>query len=229
MATRKPGPGGADKDDVKQKGTTKYPPYVNAYGAIPSLFAEISKASVPPKFTQDFMESVLGMRSSSHRALIPLLKKLGFIDAANVPTEAYKSYRDSAQAGAVMAQQLRGAYNELYRANEYAHTLPKDQLSAKLKTVTGAAERDPYIPSVVSTFLELRKLADFDAAPTSKPPRKEIDEDDAGHAELAHRTGKTGAGMALSYTINLNLPATTDIDVFNAIFKSLREHLLNED
>ena len=35
-----------------------------------------------------------------------------------------------------------------------------------------------------------------------------------------------GAGLRLGYTINLNLPATTDIAVFNAIFKSLREHLL---
>jgi hypothetical protein len=33
-------------------------------------------------------------------------------------------------------------------------------------------------------------------------------------------------GLGLSYTINLNLPATSDITVFNAIFKSLKEHLL---
>lgn len=32
--------------------------------------------------------------------------------------------------------------------------------------------------------------------------------------------------MNLGYTINLNLPATSDIAVFNAIFKSLRENLL---
>ena len=32
----------------------------------------------------------------------------------------------------------------------------------------------------------------------------------------------------LSYTINLNLPATTDIEVFNAIFKSLKQHLIQE-
>ena len=34
--------------------------------------------------------------------------------------------------------------------------------------------------------------------------------------------------MNLSYTINLNLPATSDISVFNAIFRSLKEHLLKE-
>ena len=33
-------------------------------------------------------------------------------------------------------------------------------------------------------------------------------------------------GVRLGYTINLNLPNTNDIAVFNAIFKSLKEHLL---
>jgi len=39
---------------------------------------------------------------------------------------------------------------------------------------------------------------------------------------------KDGAGLHLSYTINLNLPATSDVAVFNAIFKSLKEHLLKD-
>ena len=33
-------------------------------------------------------------------------------------------------------------------------------------------------------------------------------------------------GLNLSYTINLNLPATSDVAVFNAIFKSLKENML---
>jgi hypothetical protein len=32
--------------------------------------------------------------------------------------------------------------------------------------------------------------------------------------------------IRFGYTINLNLPATSDIAVFDAIFKSLRDHLL---
>jgi hypothetical protein len=33
-------------------------------------------------------------------------------------------------------------------------------------------------------------------------------------------------GLNLGYTINLNLPATSDPAVFNAIFRALKEHLL---
>ena len=40
--------------------------------------------------------------------------------------------------------------------------------------------------------------------------------------------GNEGIGLNLAYTINLNLPATSDIAVFNAIFKSLKENLLKD-
>jgi hypothetical protein len=39
----------------------------------------------------------------------------------------------------------------------------------------------------------------------------------------------TKLGLNLSYTINLNLPATSDQAVFNAIFKSLKEHLITNE
>src|SRR5579863_5007864 len=96
--------------------TPEYPPYVNGYGGIPKLFAKIREAAVPTKFTQDFLTTVLDLRSSSFRAMIPLLKRLGFIDPSNVPTPAYKSYRDDDPEvrGAVMAERLRDAYKALF-------------------------------------------------------------------------------------------------------------------
>jgi hypothetical protein len=58
--------------------SSTYPPYVNAYGNLSKLFAGIKNASVPPKFTHDFMTTALGLKSTSYRAMIPLLKRLGF-------------------------------------------------------------------------------------------------------------------------------------------------------
>lgn len=210
-----------------------YPPYISGYGAISELFQKISQAAVPPKFTQDYMKTVLGMRSSSHRALIPLLKKLGFLDQANVPTEAYRLYRDASESQKVMAEQLRNAYVDVYQANEYAHELDKEELTAKLRTLTGAGEDDRNISLVASTFLELRKLADFllekgNRRTESLPEatyRNEL-EQPVEHKAIPHKSHRTNFGI--SYTINLNLPATTDIEVFNAIFKSLKENILDE-
>jgi hypothetical protein len=212
--------------------SVNYPPYVAGYGSIAQLFEKICQAAVPAKFTQDFVSTVLGMSSSSHRALIPLLKKLGFVDQANVPTEAYRLYRDGTNSRKVMARQLRNTYSDLYQAHEYAHKLAKDELASKLRTLTGAAEDDKNIGSVIGIFFELKKLADFDGvqenhAVVPEQPKK-VESEQTPEPKI-HSQKVRQASLGISYTINLNLPATTDIEVFNAIFRSLKEHILYEN
>jgi hypothetical protein len=209
----------------------EYPPYVNAYNGIPRLFEKINAAAVPPKFTIDFLNTVLDLKSSSYRAMIPLLKRLGFLDAANTPTQAYKEFREKSLSGSVMAERLRDAYSPLFKASEYAWKLTKPELMSKLRSLTGAAEDDANIASVAATFLELSKLANWEGG---MPKRKVV-----GNESQGATGGTTGTGsengreelegwLRLGYTINLNLPATTEIEVFNAIFKSLRENLLRK-
>jgi len=207
-----------------------YPPYVNGYGGISTLFKKIKEAAVPPKFTQDFMSTALGLKSSSYRAMIPLLKKLGFIDQDNAPTEAYRKFREEGPPSHTMAAQLRETYKSLFTASEYAYKLDKKERVAKLWSLLGSAEDDANVPYVAATFMELSKLAKWEGGPTVKvkPKEQKADpEEDFGKGEEG--TGKEGpfkGKFGLSYTINLNLPATTEIEVFNAIFKSLRENLL---
>jgi hypothetical protein len=209
---------------------SEYPPYVNGYGGITKLFSQIKSAAVPPKFNQDFISTVLGLKSSSYRAMIPLLKRLGFVDAANIPTQAYKDFRDESQSKAVMARQLKEAYSSLFAANEYAWKLDKKDLISKLKNFTGSGADDPVLGAVASTFIELSKLANWTAGdPASKKNEKKIDEGPVD--DITAKSGGTqnfDGRFGLSYTINLNLPATTEVEVFNAIFKSLRDNLLRE-
>jgi hypothetical protein len=207
----------------------EYPPYVNAYNGIPTLFQKIRTAAVPPKFTVDFLSTALDMKSSSYRAMIPLLKKLGFIDAANVPTQAYRDVREDSLAGGVIAERLREAYKSLFQANEYAWKLDKTELTAKLKSLLGAADDDQYIPSVAGTFLALSKLAKWEAGAAKKKDSlaNDVNNGNGGGGRKQDEALAEGR-LRLSYTINLNLPATTEIEVFNAIFKSLRENLLRD-
>lgn len=204
----------------------KYPPYVNSYGQLSKLFAEIKKASVPPKFTQDFMASMLGLKSSSYRAMIPLLKTLGFLDQGNVPTQDYKDFRDDTKSGAVLAKRIKETYPNLFTAHEYAYSLSKKELTSKLITILGLPKDDKNIPLVVGTLQELFKLADFTGKhkPDEKGKHKAGEMEDKPPLIPPEKQRQLG----ISYTINLNLPATTEVEVFNAIFKSLKEHILGE-
>jgi hypothetical protein len=196
----------------------EYPPFVNAYGKLDALFAKIREASTPPRFNQDYLGTVLGFRSSSDRAFPSLLKRLGFIDSANVPTQDYKDYRDETQSRIIMAKQVREAYPTIFKASEYAYKLNKNDLTNVVKRATGLAGNSTTLGGIVGTFMSLCALADFKGTiPAEKERLVEIE-------PLQPKP----SGMNLSYTIVLNLPATTDIEVFNAIFKSLRENILHD-
>lgn len=203
----------------------KYPPYVNGYGQLQKLFDAIKKASVPVKFTQDFMSTMLGLKSTSYRAMIPLLKNLGFLDQGNVPTQDYKDFRDDAKSGLIMAKRIQEAYTDLFTAHEYAYKLSKEELTTQLITLLGISKSDPNIRYIVGTLQELFKLANFEGKLKPHEKKKHIEE--VPEESLSQGFGKQKQ-LGISYTINLNLPATTEIEVFNAIFKSLREHILGE-
>jgi len=157
--------------------------------------------------------------------MIPFLKRLGFIDQANVPTKEYSQFRDPQLSRFVMAQQIRKAYSDLFKAHSHADRLNKDEIISKLSTVLGTSKDDKVLPIVAATFLELVRMADFEGEAPAEPSTGETE-------GLMPEEGKrisqpTGlARLGISYTINLNLPATTDPKVFDAIFKSLKENLL---
>lgn len=198
-------------------------PYVSGYGQIPNLFNAIKKASVPPKFNRDFMSTKLELKSSTYVAMIPLLKNLNFLDQGNFPTPNYKDYRDDTLSGSILASSVKAAYGPIFMANEYAYKLSREELTSKVKTITGLSEGSKSLEKIVGTFIELCKLSNFESGiPQKEKPKADTKKPDISEEIiLPHKLG-------ISYTINLNLPATTEIEVFNAIFKSLKEHILNE-
>lgn len=202
-----------------------YPPYVEATGKVDEFFKRITDAQVPPKVTLDFIYTQLGMKSTSFRAMIPLLKKLGFIDDANIPTSVYREYRDPMKSRIVMAQQVKKAYKEIFATNEYAQKLKRDEVISKLNTVLGTPSDDKYTPKVASTFLALCSLANFATVETAEPIPTATSMEPAKSESMKSKEQALGR-LGISYTINLNLPATNDIEVFNAIFKALKENLL---
>ncbi|WP_370194507.1 DUF5343 domain-containing protein [Aurantimonas coralicida] len=206
-------------------------PYMLSPGLIPKIFEKIHNARRPERFTQDFLETKLSHSGGSARAIIPLLKRLNFLGSDGVPTRLYDQLRNpETQAGAV-AEGMRIAFKEIFDRNEYAYDLSREKLTNLIVEITGSAKDERTTQAVASTFLAMRDLADF-----------EFDQSDNTHRDNGPEIATNGISsynqrpvnsdepdnveLRIGYTINLNLPETTDPDVFNAIFKSLKENLL---
>ena len=103
-------------------------------------------------------------------------------------------------------------------------TTPNDKdLRGLIVQATGVEGDSKQVTAIVGSFKALRSFADFSPSAGEKPePAEEL----SGGGDEGGGGGGLPGGINLGYTINLHLPATSDIAVFNAIFKSLREHLL---
>jgi hypothetical protein len=202
-------------------------PYVMAYGVITKTLEKIKSAATPDRFTQDFLSTKLSVKGGSAKPVIPFLKRIGFLGTDGAPTDRYKRFRNAAVAGAAAAAALKQGFKPLYDRNEYAHDLKDSDLKGLIIEATGHEPDGSTVKAIVGSFKALKAFAKFDGEDIAEDEIEEIGESDkavAGRDLGVERSVVSKLG--LSYTINLNLPATSDIAVFNAIFKSLKEHLL---
>jgi Family of unknown function (DUF5343) len=163
------------------------------------------------------------MPGGSARPVIPFFKRIGFIGSDGAPTALYKQFRGTdSQRGAAAAEGMKRGYAPLYESNEYAHDLAEPALKSLIVQVTGEEKGSRTVGLIAKSFQALNSFANHDATPEESPNAELPDEGSEQEPEVGLSKPKLG----LNYTINLQLPATSDVAVFNAIFKSLREHLL---
>jgi hypothetical protein len=206
-------------------------PYVATPGNVTKALNAIQNAATPDKVTQDFVKTVLKIPGGSGNQMTTFLKRVGFVASDGIPTAIYKKFRNSATAGLAAAEAIRSGYSELYRRNEYMHALSDRELKGLVVEATGNAPESRSVALTVSTIQKLKEFADFQA---QEPAKSDLPARLPPHSAHEERPPPlelppSGLGLNLGYTINLNLPATTDINVFNAIFKSLRDNLLRDD
>lgn len=205
-------------------------PYITAPGNIDKAFNAIKAAATPERITQDFVKTILQIPGGSGDQVTSFLKKLGFANPDGSPSEIYRKFRNPATSKRAAAQALRFGYQPLYVRNEYMHELSDERLKGLIIEETGLGHDAGPVVLVVSAIKALKKFADFSVAVDENLNQKDTSESQAPVAMASHYNSSSQEnaelGLNLSYTINLNLPATSDIAVFNAIFKSLKENLL---
>ena len=205
---------------------TENPPYLNAYGNITKALKKIQSAQTPPRFTQDFLETKLGLKGGGARPLIPFFKRIGFLGSDGVPTERYKRFRNPSETGKAAFEALKEGYKALFEVNEYVHEASDRDLLGIVVQVTGFEPDNSTTKAMVASFKTLKEFAEI----KEEEEKREISREEKAWSEKGDEIEKEHVvlkrGLGLSYTINLNLPATSDITVFDAIFKSLKEHLL---
>jgi len=200
-------------------------PYVTAPGNIEKALRGIKSAATPERVTQDFVKTILQIPGGSGDQITSFLKKIGFVNPDGTPSDVYRRFRNSATSGKAAAEALRLGYSPLYTRNEYMHQLSDDKLKGLIIEETGQSEDSNPVHWILMAIKALKKHANWASVAGEEEEKVSPPAVPAGITEPTPMR-RNGVGLNLSYTINLNLPATSDIAVFNAIFKSLKENLL---
>jgi hypothetical protein len=198
--------------------------YVQGYGKIPELFQKLRDGQAPGIFTHQLLKD-WGLASSNDRQFLPLLKALGFLSPDGKPTSRYQDYRDHSRSKHVMAEALRDAYGDIFLIKSSPTKEDKVAIQGKFKSFHNAGDRVAQL--MTSTFLALLSLADLSGKTKPAPPPKAPNEKDKGEEapDISATPSAPHKSPGLHYNIQIHLPATKDIEVYNAIFRSLKEHL----
>lgn len=202
-------------------------------GSIPAYFDALLDAQPPERFSVKFFEN-LGFTSTNDRLFIGILKDLGFLNRDGEPQPRYYSFLDRSQARLAVAEGIKEGFSDLFAINKNANAFKVDDVKNKLRSLFAGKKTDLVISHIAKTFRALCDYADF-----SKPKVEEaVPAEPAAVEPMANTTAPAPANApesqphsgrmkvsSLQYHINVVLPDTRDQAVYDAIFKSLREHL----
>lgn len=214
--------------------------YLTSTKNLGAIFESIQQAKAPERFTTRFLES-LEFKSAADRLIIGVLKSLGFLDDQGRPTQRYFSFLDQTQSASILADAVREAYTDIFSVNINAQNLTKSELVNKFKTLSQGTFSESVLEKMATTFQALVKLSDFSSLPHAQDTvDSERSENDrfASHDEepieprqrakprndrSEHQPVRSLGG--LHYNIQIILPETRDPQVYDALFRSLSEHL----
>lgn len=195
-------------------------PYMISNNKIEPIITKIQQAARPSKFTQEVLKN-LGFTSTNDRAFIPLFKKLGFLLEDGTPSTLYDQLKDATSTKTILGVQIKELYSELYAINTEIHKASEAEVKGAISRVTGKDAEG--VGRIYNTFKALCKIATFSA---ERPIAAVADEVEKQPTTVVEFAGTQPRLSEFHYNIQIHLPATNDISVYNAIFKSLKDNLL---
>jgi hypothetical protein len=123
-----------------------------------------------------------------------------------------------------MAEALREAYSDVFTIKANPTDADRPLIEGKFKSVHNASANVAKL--MANTFYSLLELADLSHG-AIETKKEEKQPEPPVQAKIGADTQPASPPRpTLHYNIQIHLPATKDIEVFNAIFKALKEHLL---
>lgn len=202
-------------------------PYLNAHGTLKRILDKTIELAKPDKFNYDFLENVVKITGGAARACIPIMKKMGFLNSDNSTTELYSRFRTEGGRSAAAYAALKNSFPEIFKRSDYAYKVDEGKLRDIIVEITGLKASDQVAQAIKGTFNVIKGYIDPVYNPDNAADTQSFGADSVSVAQAEPTVPPQSARqLGISYNINIVLPETSNLEVLNAIFKSVRENLL---
>jgi hypothetical protein len=203
-------------------------PYTISNNKVEPVLARIRTAAKPERFGHALLKT-WGFTASNDRAMVSIFKELGFLTENGAPTAEYDHLRDQINWKFVLADAIRRLYSDLYSIDPNFHALPEAEIKSAMMRITGKDEET--VKRYYATFKTFAGLANFAPRRTQRGRKASDESTDPVTSPLApasppstlapapapaheepHRVRKS----EYHYNIQIHLPVTADITVYNA-------------
>ena len=209
--------------------------YLTSVKNFEGIMNSILGARAPERFTNKFLED-LGYKSSNDRLILGVLKSLGLLNDTGEPTQRYYDFLDQTQSKKVIATGIQEAYEDLFNLKRDAQNMSQEEVKNKLKTLTQGSKGDKVIDSMARTFKTLCDYDDWSEIPinsqvnsNSASKNNDIYEEPDYVVQNSPKSVESkpiSNQLGLHYNIQIHLPETTNMAVYDAIFQSIKKHLM---
>ena len=212
--------------------------YLTSTKNFEGIMNSILGARAPERFTNKFLED-LGYKSSNDRLIVGVLKSLRLLNETGEPTQRYYDFLDQTQSKKIIAIGIQEAYEDLFNLKKDAQNMSQEDVKNKLKTLTQGSKGDKVIESMARTFKTLCDYAEWSeisVIPQTDKVAKSCDNipseiEGVGEQQLLldnveKKQSKQSNQFGLYYNIQIHLPETTNMAVYDAIFQSIKKHLM---
>lgn len=204
---------------------TKYP-YTTVPNKLRALLQKAPEMGRPDKVTVAWLKKA-GFTSSNDPSMIGVLKFVGVLAQDGRPTNLWDAVRaPSDESRARLADAIRKAYADLFAIFPDANRRDAEALRNFFRQNTDGGERVQRL--LVQSFQAMTEFADFDA----EVPEEAVVGDGDGRAQAPARQQRREKfvpdvpGLTLNVNLQLQLPATSDGEVYEKLFGAMRKHLM---
>lgn len=197
--------------------------YTTTPGKLKTALQALITAERPDVFNKSYIEAYLSVSGGSAAPIPNIMKRVDFIGSDGKPTEWYAKFQTDGGRAEASLHGIKKAFSEIFKKNTFAHSIPEDKIKEIIVEITGLAKSDPIINQIYGTFDAFRSFIPENYV-SEKSEINDKSKEKNKHTEPQENNSNSVLG--LSYHINIVLPETKDISVFNAIFQSLKNNIL---